>query len=457
MDIQEVLTLADNLIFASTGKHLDHLQKSILEGTLQGQTYTKIAEDIHSSEGHIRDLGSEIWRIFSKELGETVNKSNFRAILEKAKFYNNFSSSIVSDHLTVKTINICSEGRGTQAQQRGQDRVCVDWGDAPEILTFYGRQQEENCLTEWMIKKCCRFITILGMSGVGKTSLALHCVEPIKSEFNTIIYRSLRFYPKLEDILTHCLEILSESSIIPPTLDAKLTQFFKYLRQSRCLIILDDVQMLFAPQELAGCYQTGYDNYGLFFKQMAEVSHQSCLMLLSSEKPREIAELELEQDSICSLVLGGLGEASQHLLRDQKLKDEAEWHQLIQLYQGHPLGLKLTAALIREFFGGCVTEFLRCSSPILCEPLQFQINQQLKRLTLLEIKIINHLVNENEPLNLAQISDKVQVSYAEVLSGLQSLNLRLLLKKEEKNYIKSFTIDPLFRYLFNNSNVLKNS
>ncbi|MFM6203857.1 MAG: ATPase, partial [Planktothrix sp.] len=182
-----------------------------------------------------------------------------------------------------------------------------------------------------------------------------------------------------------------------------------------------------------------------------------CLMLLSSEKPREIAELELEQDSICSLVLGGLGEASQHLLRDQKLKDEAEWHQLIQLYQGHPLGLKLTAALIREFFGGCVTEFLRCSSPILCEPLQFQINQQLKRLTLLEIKIINHLVNENEPLNLAQISDKVQVSYAEVLSGLQSLNLRLLLKKEEKNYIKSFTIDPLFRYLFNNSNVLKNS
>ncbi|MFM6207437.1 MAG: ATPase, partial [Planktothrix sp.] len=104
MDIQEVLTLADNLIFASTGKHLDHLQKAILEGTLQGQTYTKIAEDIHSSEGHIRDLGSEIWRIFSKEFGETVNKSNFRAILEKAKFYN-YSSAIVSNTVTVNNVN----------------------------------------------------------------------------------------------------------------------------------------------------------------------------------------------------------------------------------------------------------------------------------------------------------------------------------------------------------------
>lgn len=456
MDIQEVLTLADNLIFASTGKHLDHLQKAILEGTLQGQTYTKIAEDIHSSEGHIRDLGAEIWKLFSKEFGETVNKANFRAILEKAHLYN-YSSVIGRDYLTVNNVNLCSEGRGAQAQQRGQDRICVDLGDAPEILTFYGRQKEENLLTEWMIKKCCRFITILGMSGVGKTSLALHCVEPIKSEFNTIIYRSLRFCPKLDDILTHCLEIFSESSIIPPTLDAKLTQFFKYLRQSRCLIILDDVQMLFAPQELAGCYQTGYDNYGLFFKQIAEVSHQSCLMLLSSEKPREIPELELEQDTILSLVLGGLGDASQYLLRDQKLKDETEWHQLIQLYQGHPQGLKLTAALIREFFGGCVAEFLQCSSPILCEPLQFKINQQLKHLTLLELKIINCLVNEDEPLNLAEISDKVQVSYTELLNGLQSLNLRLLLKKEEKNHTKLFSIDPLFRYLFNNSTALKNS
>jgi hypothetical protein len=239
-------------------RYKHHLQKAILEGTLQGQTYTKIARDIHSSEGHVRDLGAEIWRIFSKEFGENINKTNFRTILKKTKIYNNFSSSIVSDNLTVKTINICSDGRSAQTQQPGRDRVYLDWGDTPEISTFYGRQEEENCLKEWMIEKHCRLIALLGVSGIGKTSLALHCVEQIKSEFHTIIYRSLRFCPSLEDILTQFLEVFSESSVIPPTLDGKLTQFLKYLRQYRCLIILDDVQMLFAPQELAGCYQAGY-------------------------------------------------------------------------------------------------------------------------------------------------------------------------------------------------------
>ena len=451
MDIQEVLTIADDLIFASTGKHLDHLQKAILEGTLQGQTYTKIAEDIHSSEGHIRDLGAEIWRIFSKEFGETVSKSNFRAILEKANFYN-YSSAIVSNTVTVNNVNICSEGRCAEAQQRGQDRVCLDWGDAPEILRFYGRQEEENCLKESIIKKRCRLMALLGVSGIGKTSLALHCVEQIKSEFHTIIYRSLRFCPSLENILTHFLEVFSESSVIPPTLDGKLTQFLKYLRQYRCLIILDDVQMLFAPQELAGCYQAGYENYRLFFKQIAEVSHQSCLMLLSSEKPREVAELE--NDAICSLVLGSLGEASKQILRDQKLRDEIEWNELIKLYQGHPLGLKLTAALIQEFFGGCVSEFLRCYPPILCESLQFQFHQQLERLTILEIQIMNILANENEPLNLSKINHKIQLSYPEVLKGLQSLNSRLFLTKIEQNNIKLFTINAMFRHCF--KNLLKN-
>ena len=116
--------------------------------------------------------------------------------------------------------------------------------------------------------------------------------------------------------------------------------------------------------------------------------------------------------------------------------------------------MKLTAALIQEFFGGCVSEFLRCYPPILCESLQFQFHQQLERLTILEIQIMNILANENEPLNLSKINHKIQLSYPEVLKGLQSLNSRLFLTKIEQNNIKLFTINAMFRHCF--KNLLKN-
>jgi hypothetical protein len=50
MDVQEVLKLADDLLFVNTGKHLDNLQEVILRGTLQGQKYSKIAEEYHCTE-----------------------------------------------------------------------------------------------------------------------------------------------------------------------------------------------------------------------------------------------------------------------------------------------------------------------------------------------------------------------------------------------------------------------
>ncbi len=43
MDIAQVVDLLDDLLFDKTGLHLDFIQKSVLEGTLQDQTYSEIA------------------------------------------------------------------------------------------------------------------------------------------------------------------------------------------------------------------------------------------------------------------------------------------------------------------------------------------------------------------------------------------------------------------------------
>ena len=86
MDITEVLKLADELVFTQTGNHLDYLQEAILQGTLEGETYAKIAEETYASEGHVRDVGSDLWKLLSEGLGKEVSKANFRAVLKKGNF-----------------------------------------------------------------------------------------------------------------------------------------------------------------------------------------------------------------------------------------------------------------------------------------------------------------------------------------------------------------------------------
>jgi len=108
MELKEVLRFADEKVFSTTGKHLDDLQEAILKEALQGRKYaTKIAQDRDCSEGYVRVVASELWKILSDVFGEDVSKVNVRAILERAKFYNS-PSAIGRDHVT-NNVNICQE------------------------------------------------------------------------------------------------------------------------------------------------------------------------------------------------------------------------------------------------------------------------------------------------------------------------------------------------------------
>lgn len=55
METQELINYLDELLVFQTGKHLDNLQLSILQGVLNGQKYADIAEEYHCTNGHIKD------------------------------------------------------------------------------------------------------------------------------------------------------------------------------------------------------------------------------------------------------------------------------------------------------------------------------------------------------------------------------------------------------------------
>ncbi|MCT7950991.1 ATP-binding protein [Ancylothrix sp. C2] len=376
MDITEVLNLADALMFMKTGKHLDHLQKAVIEGTFEGKTYQEIADETYQSEGHVRNTGSELWKLLSEELGEEINKSNFKTIIKKVEFNHN------TGHVTVNTLNFWTETKltptGTHPSQKKPTEQHLNLNDAPEILSFYGRENELITLQNWILEKHSRLIAILGMRGIGKTTLAIQLIEQIKPQFDYIIYRSLRFSSTPETTLTNLLQIFSPPEI-PNNIETQLSQLLDYLRKYRCLIILDDVQMLFTAAQPAGNYKTGLENYQRFFQLIAEVSHNSCLLLISSEKPREITNFEKENKPCQALVLGSLGIAAKEILKEQNLTDEESWESLINIYQGNPLWLQQTGTLIKELCGGRLGEFLQFEMPVICESLTAILDDAFQR------------------------------------------------------------------------------
>jgi len=106
MDVQAVLKYVDDLVFAQTGQDLDSLQVAILKGVLKGKKYTHISEEYHCSAGHTKDEAYQLWRILSEALGEDLNKSNFRATIERLGVANAYSNMV--NPVQIGNINLCA-------------------------------------------------------------------------------------------------------------------------------------------------------------------------------------------------------------------------------------------------------------------------------------------------------------------------------------------------------------
>jgi hypothetical protein len=212
-----------------------------------------------------------------------------------------------------------------------------------------------------------------------------------------------------------------------------------YLRSHRCLIILDDVQTIFSSQQLAGNYQPGYENYGAFFKQIAESCHNSCLILISWEKPREIAALESHPKNCQTLQLNGLGESAREIFTEKGLAESENWSELIELYRGNPLWLNTAAAAIQELFNGNISDFLSYDSLVLGD-LEYLLHQHFQRLSDSEKQVMSWLANQNKAVEISKKPALLELSPAEFLKAVESLRRRLLIEKVQKGSRTMFAV-----------------
>ncbi|WP_333283761.1 NB-ARC domain-containing protein [Microcoleus sp. D2_18a_B4] len=456
MDVEEILKFADNLVFTKTGKHLDNVQEAILLGAWQAQKYPKIAEEAHCSEGHARDVASELWKILSDVLGESVNKSNFKSTFKRWHI-SIVSSTVEKNSVQIGNVNVCGntsqspevpKERSSSTPENTQPQIRQDLRDAPDIASlFYDRTSELSTLKQWILQAHTRLITVYGLSGIGKSAIALKLIEQTQTEFDYIIWLSLADTPTLSTVQTELKQFFGRSPQPP------LPTIIDYFRSSRCLVILDDVENIFKSSQLAGQYLAGYEDYGKFFKQIATSSHQSCLIILSWEQPREITALEALNRPARTLHLKGLGEESAEILRQKGLADEQKWSDLIALYQGHPSWLNIIASTILEFFDGSPSRFLTNNNDIYLGDLETILESHLERLSESEKKVSHWLASQDEAVDISQAPADIELSKSEFWQAIQSLARRGLLEKVQIGAGALFLLNPVFQqYIQSQSN-----
>jgi hypothetical protein len=306
-----------------------------------------------------------------------------------------------------------------------------DWDESIDGSQFYGRVEELAQLGQWVGCDRCRLIILSGMGGIGKTLLSVKFAEQLESQFEFVLRRSLRRAPSLSELLHECNTVLGQPPATPP--NDPLGHLLDTLRQYRCLLILDDVETILCSGQLAGQYQLNYQDYHDLFRRLGQESHQSCVVVITREKLRELTSLTGHNLPVRDFQLGGLDlNAAKQVLAIKGFDISARGtHDFIQLYRGHPLALKLMANTIREIFGGHIDEFLSQSTLVLGDIMPGIFYQQLQRLSESESIIINWIALANRPITLRQLRQYLRfsaLSTSQIVAALESLKRRSLLE-----------------------------
>jgi WD40 repeat protein len=311
----------------------------------------------------------------------------------------------------------------------------------PDIPVFYGRTQELNQLEKWLLKDGCRLVALLGIGGIGKTTLSIKLAQQVQGQFEEVIWHSLRNAPPVKDILRELLLSLSkqQETALLGNVSNGISRLINYLQQHRYLVILDNVETILKGGDFAGAYREGYQDYGELLRAVGESSHQSCLVITSREKPQEVALLEAKTPLVQSQELKGLDDiAAQNILETVgvfPLEDEEDkCKKLINLYGGNPLALKIISSTIQELYGGKISNFLEeQGESVFLGDIRNLLSQQFERLSDLEKEIMYWLAINRNPVSILELRGDIilPVTQSKLLEALESLRRRSLIEKSE--------------------------
>lgn len=339
----------------------------------------------------------------------------------------------------------------------------VNWDAIPVPPRLFGRTQDLTRVEQWISSEGCRLLSLSGLGGQGKSTLVAEVVRRLADRaedqpvgrsrprssktaaaakpFDAIFWCSLAGITSFSQLIAYwwrwCgalaglidLEYLAQD--IP--LEEQLAYLLRYLRQQRCLLVLDQVEHVLQPGLFTGAYNQGWEHFPELLRRVAESEHQSCLLLISREELPEFTYLTRNTSAVRTLPLQGLATAdSVAMLRSHGFAGEEHLlADLAQQYAGLPLALTCIGAMYRRLPSDQLATLLVRDTPLFDE-LHKLFAQQVKRLSVLEQELLFWLATEQSPVSVEQFWQTFSGSGAKghMVDAYQSLLRRSLLQVE---------------------------
>ena len=410
-------------------KEIKAFEKACLRGLLCRYRPGQLAFKLAWTSGALRvELNKGLYRSLEAIADQPINTLRWEKVPEwlEAKGYKAQRQSLYD--------NTANSSSGINS---------VDWGEAPNIQTFYGRIDDLAKLERWIIGDRCHLLAICGMGGIGKTALAVKLVEKIQPQFDCFIWRSLRGAQPTAQLIADLLQFLNNSQ----QTGCSISDLLEILRQKRCLIVLDDFEATLQDGELVGAYRQGCEGHAELLQRIGTERHQSSLILIGREQPKEISMNQGEDQPIRYYKVNGLQRQGAFELLTARgfTGSENGLEALVQQYRGNPSALRIVGGTIQELFNGNVSEFLKQTSLALGDVLRTLLYQQFERLSKLEKDVLYWLAIKHRPVSLdtLRMEMNLQASGSELIDALESLRWRSLIEKITEQGEVMFLLEPV--------------
>lgn len=323
----ELINSIDAVLEQCAGRRLSPTEKLALQAAWEGKTYQEVSQAAGYSANTLKGAGSTVFGVLSGLFGEPIAKHNFR-------------QRVNLDRLLALGLSKSEASRQATHQTRYL-------GSIPEVHCFYGRTRERTELSALLQSQRCT--ALLGCEGIGKRTLAAKLIEEkAVQRFDAVIWCPLHYKPSIQQFVREILQRLEIESIDCSAGDdaSLLAKLISVLQQTRCLLILEGAEALIDPPARFP------ESYLGLLRRLIEQT-KTCMLLTTQVPILGLDILALRGLAVTTYRLEGLDlEDARQIFTDENLSDPELWDDIIQIFGGNPLLLRLVAQRSRTRLGG---------------------------------------------------------------------------------------------------------